>query len=186
MKFFSFLLFGVCSTFCSFSQHCPWDCSGMILLQTNIPKEKLYKLQPVLVDENKNEITDTVYGTGKDTYDKCEFLSYEDFTAYRTKKIAIHYWYGYDTFYHFTKGGYIVKYNFCKYEGKKLYLRFRNTKSVTSGYQYIEIPGDKRMHLHNYNRELTGRETGQLQKMTKPFIRTVNCTQLGFPDNECN
>src|SRR6476620_4865408 len=82
-----------------FAQHCPWDCTGMILLHTNLPKENLYKLDPVLTDENKNEIYDTVYGTGKDTWDECKFLSYDDFTAYRTGRIAVHHFYEYDTFY---------------------------------------------------------------------------------------
>jgi hypothetical protein len=57
-----------------FAQHCPWDCSGMVMLQTNIPKDTFYKLNPVLADENKNELYDTVYGTGKDTWDECKFF----------------------------------------------------------------------------------------------------------------
>lgn len=149
MKALSVLLIGTVSWLTSFGQHCPWDCSGMILLQTNIAKEKFYKLHPVLVDENKREITDTVYGTGKDTYDKCDFLSYEDFTAYRIQRIKVHHWYQYDTFYHFAKGGYIVKYNFCQYEGRKLYLRFQDPNSSTALFRYLEIPREKRMHLHN-------------------------------------
>ena len=169
----------------SFAQHCPWDCSGMILLNTNISKEKLYKLHPVLVDENKKEVIDTVYGTGLDTHDNCEFLSYEDFTAYRTKKIAIHHWYGYDTFYHFTQGGYIVKYSFCKYRGKKLYLRFEDpyTRGVT--FRYIEIPENRRMHLHEYNDELTGRKTKELKEKTKPFVLNITCTQWGLREKDC-
>ena len=186
MKILSFLVFGIISGLPSFSQHCPWDCSGMILLQTNIPKEKLYKLQPVLVDENKKEITDTVYGTGKDTYDKCAFLSYEDFTAYRTQRIKVHHWYQYDTFYHFTKGGYIVKYNFCQYRNQKLYLRFQDPDTTTVTFRYLEIPQDKRMHLHNYNKELTQRETLLLQQVTKPFAFVVNCAEWGFDANNCN
>lgn len=42
-------------------------------------------MRPVLVDENKKKIVDTIYGTGADNIDNCDFLSYEDFTAYRTK-----------------------------------------------------------------------------------------------------
>ena len=41
-------------------------------------------------------------------------------------------------------------------------------------------------HLHNYNKELMGRETGQLQKITKPFILIVNCAQWGFDAGDCN
>lgn len=184
MKRIIFLFF-ISISFISSAQHCPWDCSGMILLNTTISKEKLYKLHPVLVDENKKEVIDTVYATGSDTDDNCEFLSYEDFTAYRTKKITIYYWYGYDTFYHFTQGGYIVKYNFCKYREKKLYLRFEDayTRGVT--FRYIEIPENLRMHLHDYNNELTGRKTKELKKMTQPFVLNITCTQWGLREKDC-
>lgn len=169
----------------SFGQHCPWDCSGMILMQTSIPKEKLYLLHPVLVDANKKEVIDTVYGTGLDTHDNCEFLSYEDFTDYRAKKIALHYFYQYDTFYHFAAGGYLVKYNFCKYEGKKLYLRFEDPHTRDVTFRYIEIPANRRMHLHEYNNALLERETQELKKRTQPFVLKVSCEEWKLWANEC-
>src|SRR2546423_15281458 len=90
------------------AQHCPWDCSGMIMFQTVSPKATIYKMDPVLVDENKIIVTDTMYGTGKETYDSCNFLLYSDFKSSRTKKIAIHHWYQYDTVYDFAGGLYFV------------------------------------------------------------------------------
>ncbi len=139
----------------------------------------------MLVDENKKEIIDTVYGTGLDTHDNCEFLSYEDFTAQRTKKIALHHWYAYDTFYHFTAGRYLVKYNYCKYREKKLYMRFEgpHTRGVT--YRYIEIPANNRMHLHNYNNALRERKTKELQKLTQPFVLKVSCEDWKLRTGEC-
>jgi hypothetical protein len=44
----------------SFSQHCPWDCSGMIIVETPVAKGMVYKLEPVLVDEEKKMIVDTM------------------------------------------------------------------------------------------------------------------------------
>ena len=102
----------------AFAQHCPWDCSGMIIVETPVMKKTVYKLEPVLVDEDKKVIVDTMYGTDKPTYDRCDFLTYDDFTRERTKKIAIHHWYENDTFYHFAAGRYIVKYNYCEYRDK--------------------------------------------------------------------
>ena len=171
---FLFIIAFITTSF-SFGQHCPWDCSGMILLQTDAPKEKLYLLHPVLVDENKKEVIDTVYGTGLDTHDKCEFLSYEDFTALREKKIGLHHWYGYDTLYHFTAGKYLVKYNFCKYQDEKLYLRFEDPHAGSITFHYIEIPENRRIHLHNYNTELRKRETKELKKLTELFVLKVSC-----------
>src|SRR5262245_44608671 len=84
------------------AQHCPWDCSGMIIVETPVAKGMIYKLEPVLVDEEKNVIVDTIYGTDKPTYDRCDLLFYDDFTKQRTKKITIHHSYEYDTFYHFA------------------------------------------------------------------------------------
>lgn len=179
-----FIIAFITSSF-AFAQHCPWDCSGMILLQTDIPKEKLYLLHPVLVDENKQEVVDTVYGTGLDTHDNCEFLSYKDFSALRKKKIALHHWYQYDTFYHFTAGGYIVKYNKCKYNGKKLYMRFEDPHTSGITFRYIEIPENKRMHLHDYNNELRERKTEELKKLTQPFVVNVSCEDWRLGKEDC-
>jgi len=67
-----------------FSQHCPWDCAGMVIVETAVAKGMVYKMDPVLVDEDKKVIVDTMYGTDKPTYDRCDFLSYDDFTKQRT------------------------------------------------------------------------------------------------------
>jgi len=75
LSFFGALIF-----LSSFSQHCPWDCSGMIIVETPVAKGIVYKLEPVLVNEEKRVIVDTMYGTDKPTYDRCDLLSYDDFT----------------------------------------------------------------------------------------------------------
>lgn len=168
------------------AQHCPWDCSGMILLQTTISREQTEKLRPVLVDESKKEITDTMYGTGKDTYDPCAFLYYDDFAKYRTEKIALHHWYQYDTVYHFAAGKYIVKYNFCKYNGKKLYLRFVDPYARGLTYHYIEIFPEKRIHLHNYSSQIFNGETEEIKTAVQPFTLSVSCKEWKLRENECN
>lgn len=137
------------------AQHCPWDCSGMILLDTRLSGAEFEKLEPVLVDRDKKIVIDTVYGTGVDSFDSCYFLSYADFTSYRTKRIQLHYWYKYDTLYHFAAHFYLVRYNYCRFgkEGNTdLMIRFRDPDSGT--YRYIDIPVGRRIHLHNYNMEI--------------------------------
>ena len=59
----------------------------MIIVETPVEKGTLYKLEPVLVDEEKKVIVDTMYGTDKPTYDRCDLLFYDDFTKQRTKKL---------------------------------------------------------------------------------------------------
>ena len=168
-----------------FAQHCPWDCSGMVMLKTLVPKEMVYKLEPVLVDEGKKLITDTMYGTGKPTYDLCEFLDYKDFTKYRTKKIAVHHWYEYDTVYHFAEGCYIVKYNFCEYTGKALYLRYTDPYSKSKLYHYIEISEERRIHLHNYSNQLYEQRTEEIKNDLKNVILVMNCKEWGLTEKEC-
>jgi len=83
----------------------------------------------VLADGGQNVVVDTIYGTGLATYDTCRFLPYEDFLKYRIEKINLHYWYGYDTVYHFAKGHFIVRYNFCRFnrDGRSdLFIRFND------------------------------------------------------------
>lgn len=185
-RIFILILFTVSAAF-SYSQHCPWDCTGMILLLTRLPKEKLYKLNPVLVDQRLRPITDTMFGTGKEneTSDPCAFLYYDDFLTYRTNKIAIHHWYGYDTLYYFAKGKYMVHFNFCRYKEEKLFLRFEDKYSRGIKYHYVEIPGKQRIHLHNYSRELFDRETPALKKKLKPFVLFMNCEKWLLRSEDC-
>jgi hypothetical protein len=165
------------------AQHCPWDCSGMIMVQTPVMKKTVYKLEPVLVDEDKKVIVDTMYGTDKPTYDRCELLTYDDFTKERTKKIAIHHWYEYDTFYHFAAGRYIVKYNYCQYRDKKLYLRYSDPSSKV--YHYIEIPENIRVHLHDYNSQLRERKTEEIKNDLATSVLVLNCEEWNLKKQDC-
>ena len=168
-----------------FAQHCPWDCAGMIMIQSPVSKDNFYKFSVVLVDSDKKEITDTIFGTGKGTWDDCRFVSYEDFTAMRKKKIRIHSWYAYDTVYAFSAGNFIVKFNYCKYQDKKLYIRFvdRYTRGLT--FHYIEVPLNRRLHLHNYNNELQQRKTQRLKELTQPLVMKISCEDLGLRPADC-
>ena len=168
-----------------FAQHCPWDCSGMILVETPVEKGMVYKMEPVLVDGDKKVIVDTMYGTDKPTYDRCDFLSYDDFTNQRTKKIAIHHWYEYDTFYHFAAGRYVVKYNFCEYQDKKLYLRYSEASATSKIYHYIEIAASNRIHLHDYNSQLRERKTEEIKKDLKDSVLVLNCQEWNLKKQDC-
>jgi hypothetical protein len=157
----------------------------MIILQTNAPDSVISKLNTVLVDENKKEINDTVYGTGKEIYDPCTFLSYEDFTAYRTKRIQAHQRYRYDTVYYFAKGFFIVKYNYCKYRERKLYLGFVDLHSADNSFHYIEILDSLRIHLHDYSTELYAGDKENILQKIQPYILKLNCSSLLLRKEEC-
>ncbi len=178
--FYISLLFTVASN----AQHCPWDCSGMILLKTNISKEQMRRLEPVSVNENEKEIIDTIYGTGKDTYDRARFMYYDDFVKYRTERIELHSWYRYDTVYHFAAGNYLVRYNYCGNDGAKLYVRFYNPNSRGLKYEYIEIPKENRIHLHDHSTEIGDRETEKLKTVLQPKILFIDCKKWLLRDCE--
>jgi hypothetical protein len=169
----------------NFAQHCPWDCSGMLLVNTSVSKVTIYKLKPVLVDEAKRPIVDTLYGTDKPTYDRCNLLFYDDFTKQRSEKIAVHHFYEYDTFYHFATGNYIVKYNFCEYQDKKLYLRYSDPYSSSDVYHYIEIPQNIRIHLHDYNNQLRERKTEEIKNDLKTSILIMDCDKWKLRKQDC-
>jgi hypothetical protein len=167
------------------AQHCPWDCSGMIIIETPVPKEKIYALKPVLVDEERNVIIDTIYGTDEPTYDRCDLMFYDDFVKDRTGKIAIHPFYEYDTFYHFASGEYVVKYNYCKYREEKLYLQYSDPYAKSTLYHYIEIPNGIRIHLHDYNNQLRERKTEEIKADLKNSVLILNCNEWNLKKPDC-
>lgn len=167
-------------SFSASGQHCPWDCSGMILFKTDIPDTAFNKLNPVLVDENKNSITDTMYGTGLDTYDACRFLLYSDFKAYRTAKIKLHHWYQYDTLYNFANGYYVVKFNYCRFKrtGKSLYVRLNTSNVQQPEYHYIEVLPVNRIHLHDYSQLINHHDHEAILREIQPFILSITRDSL--------
>jgi hypothetical protein len=174
MRFIFIILFACIISPC-LAQHCPWDCSGIIIFETSLDTSAVYAVDPVLVDENKRPVTDTIFGTGREneTNDLCRFLYYDDFFKQRKAKIKTHYWYAYDTVYGFAKGNYIVKYNYCKYRDKKLYLRYRDIHTRDLRYHYVEINPGLRIHLHNYDSLLHDGNTEALKKELAPFVMQV-------------
>lgn len=166
------------------AQHCPWDCSGIILVKTDLNADELKKLNPVLVDANKNIVVDTMYGTGLETYDTCQFMLYDDFKAYRTERTKIHYWYRYDTLYSFANEYAVVKFNFCRYErsGARLYVRYNNLEGSGDTYSYIEVPQEKRIHLHDYNRMINEHAHDAIRNSVQSFIQNISRKQWGLPD----
>lgn len=157
------------------AQHCPWDCAGMIIFETTLDTQAVYDVNPVLVDENRYPITDTIFGTGREnkTNDLCKFLYYGDFLANRKEKIKLHHWYQYDTLYGFAAGKYLVKYNFCKYRNTKLYIRYKDRYTRNLVYHYVEVPEGMRIHLHNYNDLLREQNTEALKKELQSFVMKI-------------
>lgn len=168
-----------------YAQHCPWDCSGMILLKTDISTAEFRSLEPVLVDKDKRIIVDTMYGTGLETYDTCRFLYYDDFLQYRTEKIKTHYWYGYDTAYQFAKEHYLVRFNYCRFSpdgGDKLFVRFNSPSGSVREYLYFEVPAVNRIHLHEHNRMLNDRAYKEILAAIQPQILMPDRKDWGLPD----
>jgi len=161
------------------AQHCPWDCSGMILVKTDLSPAEFSQLHAVLVNDNKEPVIDTLYGTGAATYDTCSFLYYDDFLAYRTARIPVHHWYRYDTVYAFAAGYYIVRFNYCKYRrgNTDLFIRYILPAKDPAAFKYIGIPLSSRVHLHDYNGQINRRESAEIIRSIEPMVLVVSREQ---------
>lgn len=178
----AFLLIFILAASVASAQHCPWDCSGLIMIRTNASREEMKKLDLRLTENSGEPVIDTLYGTDAATYDTCRFLYYDDFIQLRSQRIKLHRWYAFDTVYHFAKDHYIVRFNYCKYNAGltgKLYIRYASA-SAASGYMHIEVPQAKRIHLHNYSREIQDRQTGAVLEAIEPLILTINRDGFGL------
>ncbi len=172
MRSFFALLFA-CMFLPGLAQHCPWDCSGMILFKTTLPKKAVYAMGPVLVDENKHVITDSFAGAALDSGFESNFLYYNDFLSIRKEQFKTFYGYQYDTVYGFAEGQYLVRFNFCKYQDRKLYLRYKDMHTRDLEYHYIEIYASQRIHLHDYNDLLLKQDNGALKKELEHFVMEI-------------
>lgn len=182
MRFLLFILFAGFASLSS-AQHCPWDCAGFLMVKTDASRQEMSKLHPVLVDKNKMPIIDTMYGTGAETYDSCVFMFYSDFKKYRIDRIKLHHWYAFDTMLNFAASHYVVHYNYCKYrwdEADALFIRVNDTSKKNS-YTYIEIPRDKRIHLHDFNTQIRIDDYSdkQMLKEVEPFIFEIPKNKWG-------
>jgi len=182
---FFFIAYCILPAVNCFAQHCPWDCAGMILIETPVPKEQINSLSPLLVDEYRKTMTDTVYGTGLDTYDACEFLFSDDFTECRKKKTELHQFYNYDTAYYFTQNKFVVKYNYCNYKDKKLFIRFMDPYRRDLHYHYIEVPENKRIHLHDYNEQIKNRSYHGMDTLIQPYVMKLSCIDWLLREDDC-
>lgn len=169
------------------SQHCPWDCSGMLLLKTNISPAEFRSLSPVLVDKYKRIVMDTIYGTGLDTYDTCRFLFFDDFQLYRTERIKTHYWYGHDTSYHFARGLYLVRYNYCKFGLRgngEVFIRYNDPSGLPDSYRYLPVPDSSGIHLHDLYLQLNRREYDEILVKVQPRIFYLGRKDWGLNGDE--
>lgn len=169
------------------SQHCPWDCSGMLLLKTNITATEFSTLNPVLVDKGKQVVVDTIYGTGLDTYDTCRFLFYDDFQQYRTERIKTHYGYGHDTAFHFAKDHYLVRYNYCKFQKDgegELFIRYNDPSGEPGAYRYLPVSAESGIHLHDHRLQMNRREYSGILEKVQPQILIAKRKDWGLSGDE--
>lgn len=177
-----FILLSLSFALAASAQHCPWDCSGLILLKTDVSREEMLQLQPVLCDGSRQLVIDSVYGSGATLADTCRFLAYEDFRQYRISRTTISHWYKYDTVYSFAKDLFLVKYSYCRFKepGTTLYIRYRSRRQGKWQYNYIAVPETRRVHLHNYYRELNARDSAGLRKQLEPFVLQLDRARFGL------
>lgn len=161
-------------------QHCLWDCTGFLMIKTDATKAEMDMMRPVLVDAQKHVVIDTLYGTGKETFDTCRFLYFDDFVKYRKERSKLHSWYNYDTMLKFAEGYYVVHYNFCKYERGNTELSVRYAGPGHGHDHYIPVPMDKRIHLHDLNNEIRNKEFESILKKVEPQIINVSRAQWGL------
>lgn len=83
------------------------------------------------------------------------------------------------------QGKYLVRYNQCAYFGKKLYLRFYDPYTRGLTHRYIEIPENKRIHLHNYSSLLAMSKPVELKALTSPFVLHISCGQWKLREQDC-
>ncbi len=178
MRYF-FTLSLLIITISTSAQHCPWDCSGLLMIKTDATREQMKKLDPTLVDTNKDPVDQKQYGSGTDTGKLYRFLFYDDFLEFRKSRIKIHNWSAYDTVYHFAKDHYLVRINYCGNSTNDLFIRY-NDPATTSGYKYIEIPPSRRIHLHDYSSEIYRRQTAAILQSIQPFILNISRKEFGL------
>lgn len=163
------------------AQHCPWDCTGFLMIKTDASKDEMEMLRPALFDSKRLVVVDTLYGTGKKTFDTCFFMEFGDFASYRKEKAKIHNWYNYDTMLSFAEGYYVVHYNYCKFSGKapgELFIAYMGPGH--GHHHYLEIPADKRIHLHDYYSLIQKGEKEQTLKAVESKIISVSRAEWGF------
>jgi hypothetical protein len=112
-------------------------------------------------------------------------LSYDDFRAYYTGRIQVYDGYDRDTVYYFAEGLFMVKYNYCNYEERKLYLRFVDPHAGALTYHYIEMPDSLRIHLHDYNSELRAGKKEEISQKVQPFLVRLSCDAFFLKKEEC-
>jgi len=152
------------------AQHCPWDCCGLIMINSDLKPAEMQKLKLVLTDGNKQIVIDTLYGSSEKNADTCYIRWGEEFLAHKTSLVAANHWYAYDTMLHFCKGHYVVRYNYCKYEEPQNQLLFLRYTDAAGSFHYLPVHYSNRIHLHNYNDQIRTGQTTELNKIMEPFV----------------
>jgi hypothetical protein len=123
------------------AQHCPWDCSGIVILDW--PANKSFPSYTVsLVDKNHEVVSNhNVYESPES-----KFQLYGDLKKELSSKIPQNHWYENDTVFHFAEGSPVTLYNYCDYRGD-LFVEVRF--NTTSQKWYFKLNEDQKFHLHN-------------------------------------
>src|SRR5688572_18135654 len=137
IPFFLFFSIGTAS-----AQHCPWDCSGIVILDWPADK-KFNNYQVRLVDSSYKVVFN------HNVYEKTEsqFSIYEELKKQLNLKISKYSWYEYDTVLNFAAGSPVALYNFCDYHGEDLFIEVKSKKGP-SNKNYFKLNEDQKFHLH--------------------------------------
>jgi len=76
-----------------------------------------------------------------------------------------------------------VKYNFCKYQGKKLFVRY--TEAYSNSYRFLEVPQEIRIHLHEYDSQMREDKTDEIKNDLKNSILALNCEEWNLKKQDC-
>jgi hypothetical protein len=177
MRIFLIIVF-IAATLPGIAQHCPWDCSGMVLVETNLAPKQMEQAHLMVTGENKKPVIDTFSNEGKPFYDTCRLYPYAEFLKKRKEQLKTYRWYQYDTVYHFAENKYLVRFNLCRFYGKKLFLSFQHPYTRNLQIIYIEIPDNKRISLHAISDKLYKRDYEAISKEIAPMIMRLDCKEL--------
>lgn len=163
------------------TQHCPWDCAGLVLLETDLPQSFFYYMHPALISIPKGVNKDSALRFHyRSQYDK-PVLSWPDFKAEVMKGHPGDHSYRYDTLYHFAAGRYLVRFNFCEAASELLFIRFMNPYSRGVKYHYIEVPDSARISLCRHNNWMSGRlHPLTTEAMVQAFVWKLNKEKMVF------
>ncbi|MBS1639615.1 MAG: hypothetical protein JSR12_06120 [Bacteroidetes bacterium] len=136
----SFIFFLVISCL---SQHCSWDCKGIVLLNWE-SNHKFDSYNIFLVNEKHEPIY--LITTNDTIVSKFELYSW--WKKRQTNVMVKDPSAVYDTAYHFAENRIITLFNWCNYQTEKLFVQI-TSKTIPIKHYYFPITYKQKIHLHN-------------------------------------